>query len=679
MKTSSVLVETFVTLHYCVGLAPRPSLEQWMMTSSNMIAADETHVVPHVHSDIISILDCHPSDDGDSVEYVDRETLAIRLSDTAEEPAPVSTQILVDMAYASDNALYRDLNAFEKEPVLHALAVMGESGDDSAIVAAALLSLNFLESAIRMAKGYTAGRAPLLKTMVTRLSDTTLASILMTLLLPQGLNLRNLLWHGFIATDLPRRWLSLVLILTYNLKRSTTTEKIDQESTTENNSLNCMLKEASVCASLTTRCCDSDSMKIVIMDWLPKSHHDLLDLAFAWKDTRPTCSLALLSIILEHGLRLDWCRINDLPEHSIARPGAYFVTLDGHGQKHQHDLLLFPYIGENLDTENKLIAHLGGHVVALLTDLFASSSGGPNLRAALAHGLWDTQLERELLDEEKSDDHATDLLKMTNLVIIAMQSVAKSSSPAMCQYKPLFSHRAVTLRNLENVSNQLQRLYSLRERISMSSITIMSNDHIATLNVSETFDPVARRLLCALEISDGQEWRSQHVFKELEINTIMAENGATQSLLQDLGVVTLSFASTLQVAMEEVIRESNNTECHVGRRIKRARRVCSVADVATTLYRFAAFVAILSLEQPLGIHCTLGNDDDDRSTLRPDVILKAVERSRMCISTFDNFLLTNTDRSLKAAVEFTKSKAVKTVLLYKQEIAEQESSMKDKR
>ena len=263
MKASSVLVETFVTLHYCVGLAPRPSLEQWMMTSSNMMAADETHAFPHVHSDIISILDCHPSDDGDSVEYVDRETLAIRLSDTAEEPAPVSTQILVDMAYASDNALYRNLNAFEKEPVLHALAVMGERGDDSAIVAAALLSLNFLESAIRMAKGYTAGRAPLLKTMVTRLSDTTLASILMTLLLPQGLNLRNLLWHGFVATDLPRRWLSLVLILTYNLKRNTTTEKIDQESSTENNSLNCMLKEASVCALLTTRCCDSDSMKII--------------------------------------------------------------------------------------------------------------------------------------------------------------------------------------------------------------------------------------------------------------------------------------------------------------------------------------------------------------------------------------------------------------------------------
>jgi hypothetical protein len=168
------------------------------------------------------------------------------------------------------------------------------------------------------------------------------------------------------------------------------------------------------------------------------------------------------------------------------------------------------------------------------------------------------------------------------------------------------------------------------------------------------------------------------VFKELEINTMLAENGATQSLLQDLGVVTLSFASTLRVAMEEVLRESNDTECHVGRGIKRARRVCSVADVATTLYRFAAFVAMLSLEQALGIHNTVGNDDDDESTLRPDVILKAVERSRMCISTFDNFLLANTDRSLKAAVEFTKSKAVKSILRYKQEIAEQENE-KDKR
>ena len=232
----------------------------------------------------------------------------------------------------------------------------------------------------------------------------------------------------------------------------------------------------------------------IIMDWLPESHHDLLHLAFAWKDTRPTSSLALLSILLEHGLRLDWCRINNLPEHSIARPGSYFVTLDGHGQKHQHDLLLYPYIGENNDSENKLIGHLGGAVVALLTDLFASSSGGPNLRAALAHGLWDAQLERELLDE-KEDENTHDLWKMTNLVIIAMQSVAQSPPPVMRQYKPLFSYRAVTLRNLENCIEPAATTLLVERKYTMTTLTIMSNDHIATLNVSTSFDAVARRLL----------------------------------------------------------------------------------------------------------------------------------------------------------------------------------------
>ena len=153
-----------------------------------------------------SILDCTPSDDADLAKLVDCKTLAIRrwsdaIKEISDKPTPVSTQQLVDLAYASDRALYQNLNVLEKDPVLQALAVMGERGDHPNIVAATLLSLNFLEGAIRRSTGYTAGRAPLLKTMVIRLSDTTLSSILMTLLLPQGLNLRNLLWHGFVASQ----------------------------------------------------------------------------------------------------------------------------------------------------------------------------------------------------------------------------------------------------------------------------------------------------------------------------------------------------------------------------------------------------------------------------------------------------------------------------------------------
>ena len=43
------------------------------------------------------------------------------------------------------------------------------------------------------------------------------------------------------------------------------------------------------------------------------------------------------------------------------------------------------------------------------------------------------------------------------------------------------------------------------------------------------------------------------------------------------------------------------------------------------------------------------------------VLLKAVERSRMCASTYSRFATANLDRSLKAAEEYCRGKAVRAV------------------
>jgi len=625
---------------------------------------------PHIHSDIVAILEYPCSEEGSyetaTALIVHPETLEIvwRATDdiTDGEMTPVSTQLLVDLAYASDYVLYPQSHVL-KSPLMQALIEMGET-DDSKIVAATLLALNRLESAIRRTTGYAAGRAPLLKNMVYQLDDKRMACILMALLLPSGLNLRNLLWHGFCASSLPRRWLSLVLILIHNLEWKQGDDTLSETITSDDErSAMKMLKDPSILALLESKRNDEESIAIM-KRWLPHSHRGLLELAFAWKYIRPACCIALLSIILEHGLRLDWCRLNDSPENVTAQPGAYCVTLDGHGQKHQHDLILYPFIGDD-NRKNKLVSHLGGATMALLTDLFASSCGGPNLRAALAHGLWDAQLERELVADASYVDTHDELLDMANLVMIAMEGAALCPRPALRQYRPLYSYRAVTLRNAVCVANELQRLVSLRASMAISATSMIHNEHIATLAVPG-FDSVTSRVLSALRTSTG-EWKAEDVFEEHEINLRLATFGASRSLLEDLVVATSSFACTLEDSHTELQSEEGMPD---RRRLKRFQRVCSVTDIAIAMYQFAALVAVLSLGDALQID-TRTEDRGIGATetkLPPETVLKAVERSRMCISTFSNFLTSNTDRALKAAVDYTKGKAIKAVVEYNQRL-----------
>ena len=61
--------------------------------------------------------------------------------------------------------------------------------------AATLLALNFLESAIRNATGHSTGRAPMLRTMISEINVPDVKRALQWLLLPSGLNFRNLVWY----------------------------------------------------------------------------------------------------------------------------------------------------------------------------------------------------------------------------------------------------------------------------------------------------------------------------------------------------------------------------------------------------------------------------------------------------------------------------------------------------
>jgi hypothetical protein len=80
-----------------------------------------------------------------------------------------------------------------------------------------------------------------------------------------------------------------------------------------------------------------------------------------------------------------------------------------------------------------------------------------------------------------------------------------------------------------------------------------------------------------------------------------------------------------------------------------------------TVYRFAIFVALQSLDDALDSK----SEDESNVSPSPRTLLKAVERTRMVVSTTKTFLPINTERVYKAIVEYTKGKAVKALLAQK--------------
>ena len=92
---------------------------------------------------------------------------------------------------------------------------------------------------------------------------------------------------------------------------------------------------------------------------------------------------------LEHALRCRFAAVNAAPEVLEARAGQYYATLDGYGQAHVHDVLLHPLrapaAGDAERRKNALPDALPAGVRSALEDLFMRDRG-PALRAVYAHG-----------------------------------------------------------------------------------------------------------------------------------------------------------------------------------------------------------------------------------------------------------------------------------------------------
>jgi hypothetical protein len=608
--------------------------------------------------------------------------------------------------------------------------------EDARVTVAILLALNALESAIRDRVGnFPAGRAPLLKDLLAQLAhqdqgkDATgvgvgaTVAVLQVLLLPTGLNLRNLLWHGFVGAELPRPWLALVLVLIGNVRNEQEHQNGREQDIDDG------MKQATVPVQLPVLSAnnpswdhiltrgehlrrDIDTTCLSIPAWLPATHVPLWELAVDWMTAQvnPVCTCAILSVLTEHALRLDWCRVNQEPVDCIAQPGRFYVTLDGHGQRFKHDLLLHPYrmavqeqancsFGDDEGDDNEenkesrrpnaLVAELGGATVALLTDLFAAASGGPNIRACLAHGLWDSYLQDELIAMSRTSRSSMDkggsshmvdrapLLQnsdthwnMVRALLVAMEQAAspRGTNDAL-QYRPIFSYTATTAQSIQKARDALLRLAACQESetftrfqgaaastadvpAATTELSISLGDLLPHLEAIQT----ACRRRSAFQANAAEEvtWTATDVFLEHDTNRQLATHGAVRTLLEETAQAALTFA----IILEKTLKELQGQDDHSSRKRRRLLRIAASCEFVRNVYGFATFVAVICLQEGLEELSLLHG----RSMLTDGELLKATERSRMVVSTVDNFIATNAERSYKAAAVYTKAKVVKKII-----------------
>ncbi|CAB9523902.1 expressed unknown protein [Seminavis robusta] len=596
-------------------------------------------------------------------------------------------------------------------------------------VMATLLALNRLEAAIRRATGHhTAGRAPLLKDMLQTLQETTtttsssqsteISSVLQVLLLPTGLNLRNLLWHGFVA-DLPRPWLALVVVLIVLLEQDTpksVSPSLDKDH--DDQELLPNLRAYSSYGPILKRGQEllqgPDLIKSTSASWMSSSHQyqQWWTLIQQWAQEYhghtqqhpntttgyPLCSCILLTCLLEHMLRQLWCQDNNQQaQDSKARPAKYYVTLDGHGQRHQHNVLLHPFLVKDdgsTQVRNALVQRLGAPTMTLLADLYCSPCGGPNLRASLAHGSWDTWLQQELLLRHSSTAITTTdttsiainrnnnewcwdlvlvLLVLMEAVTITQTDPVKRNALLLQHYRPLFSFTTVTCLKMERALEQLARLETMvhsshyRDQFTAAATTsntlLASCQNILELQVGESqlaqlAQPVYTQCRYSTTTTTTTPWTVDDLFHEHETNQRLASLGAARALLEDVQEATCAFCD----GMEQILQPQPGSLST--RQRKQRLRILAIHPLASSVYSFAAMTAILLIDYELQSSATDKTQHAKQSTIVVDreTLLQAVKRSRMVVSTVSNFITANADRAIKAAKEYRQGKAVKAVL-----------------
>lgn len=564
-------------------------------------------------------------------------TETLNIADNDPKQDSVDLESVVELARQAYAALYGDHPENKRRALFDpAVTRLLHFSQTSSTTVALLLALNQLESTIRNVVVPSGRGAPLLTVMLRELQDPVLDA----LLLPSGLNLRNLVWHGFVGEhpECLQPWLALVLIKIQNLQQQQPFNEKGADKLAPPLVYNYKAFDEALARGRKLRetqlYIDSPLYCLIKEQLVPSSHQNLLHFCFTNR-SQPTIVATVLVILLEHALRLLWCRVNDKPKDASARQGHFYVTLDGHGQKHQHDVILFPYCID--ERQNKLVEQLGGTTMALLIDLFISAKGGPNVRAALAHGAYDEHIRKELLQPAPGRDENWEVV---DVLLTTTQLVAKQRDDSTFRYRPKFTFTASVIRSILAMRSNRNKLKDLRASLVIKAADARPKDFGLD-------DRVTRSLSLLSFTMNDKEWTTKNVFCEHDLNQRLEPLAAARSLFDEIASATQSFCLLFDDALTKLSNSDNLSK----REQKKLHRILSSSGPVLEFYSFAGLVATINLNQALGDEIELTIADS----------LSAVERTRMVVSTVATFVIANAERAFKAVDDYWKGKAVKKV------------------
>eukprot|EP00970_Alexandrium_tamarense_P013513 scaffold3469_cov211-Alexandrium_tamarense.AAC.2 len=600
----------------------------------------------------------------------------------------------------------------------------GDEMPSPAILVATTVALNLLESSIRSIVRQSSNLkrsngAPLLRDMIEEIATleytSQLAPILRALLLPEnagGINLRNLISHGFLS-QIERRWFALVLVIIQTLDSAlepddgdgtTPTQGDLDESDSSLKQYDQMAAEVQNGREMIVQALNNQYMLLENNRFVPDSHFHIMRFVFdtLQQTLRPSLSnihsrncssdktttttspaltavfVAALSSIIEHSLRLQWCKANARMNDCFARPSQYYVTLDGHGQRDRHDVMLSPYLRDG--TVNQMIQVIGAPSTALLSDLFASHSAeAPNIRSAVCHGSFDAEIIRGLEElatwtfqcntevlryEGPSTSNLSQhfLLDVSCALVSAFDMVSNSVSgqPRVSTYRPAYSFAAMLSRDLNTSLHNLETLEVLISNDSIRECVDIMKSQQSTLCLD--LERLQIQLSVIKEMTGDfipntleNEWTVKNVFFDHRTNEVLVDCGAAQQLMREVSDVTTRYLSRVQLDVLSI-----KPKCTKDRRaLKSMSRFCGAATIVHDFCLLALYIALLMLQVAF-----LEVDDDDNKPveLSRDEIVRVVERTTMTMSTFDAYISTNMDRSIRAIQQYVRGKALRSII-----------------
>lgn len=416
---------------------------------------------------------------------------------------------------------------------------------------------------------------------------------------------------------------------------------------------------------------------------LDQKHHD----SITAQSAPPLTAIftTVMCSLLEHSLRILWCQVNNRPDDCFARPSEYYVTLDGHGQRFKHEVMILPYLSDE-KTRNELIRVIGAEPCALLSDLFAAPSAeAPNIRSAVCHGSWDGELVNELEglgatsktssgDSRKSDpllvDAAFALVSCLDMITSNLSGKTRISI-----YRPVYTYTAMATRSLDRFVRDLAELDALVSTNFSIANCIKTMElqqpklcgDLRPLKIDlKALKEMAYDLFPTMEKGDDENWIVEDTFSEHQTNLALASNIVVLTLLADASDAIKKYLDGVQERIDVLSMHPSSTKDR--RILKTTTRFCSAAMIVRDFYTFTVYVALVTMKDHS--QNELRNDggspyDATKKKFDREDIVRASERSRMTLSTFDSHIGNNLDRSLKALQQYLQGKAVKKVLLAK--------------